>query len=475
MRISDLLQEAKELERVTLLKSLKDVLSRVRKQQEKESHLKESHFSKECSEVLHTGPSSSKRLKKLFTRLRAFYKSDGYQELKDKEDHPDVSLAHSLTLCPFTETINWSSFLKLIQPSTDGKLLQKLSEKRTALVQSGAYEKDRSLSYLIRHPHIFLRAFRSHPLGHFLLGWICPYDPRMAENYPCLLFEEKKAEGSILFSITPTPSVGLSTSLEAESLIQALANRQAGVASGCRPNLKAWIYVNLQSLRHGIEQARSTSLMELNERFENLFFGITLDVNSFFYKFYEEEQFSPVFIEQIQRWVLDKGNYSLNSPRGHFFPIPESKRHAWEKAFITMSEEAIGCLQDGTDQEKMRAYKELILVSLVRLWQGYVYGFFKQKGAPFELLSTVACKECIDRGGKLNAELVWALDKSQEDEREAKVVALFYGRALLARKRMIQKHRSDAFFDLIQCCSRPDLETLCHKAFTLGESICSSY
>ncbi len=466
MRITDLLHEAKELERVTLLKSLKTVLSRVRK---------DSEFSQECNEVVDGGIRPSRKLKKLFTRLRSFYTSEGYLLKKNEESHSDIELAHSLTLCPFTETINWSSFLKLVQPASNGKLLQKLSERREALVHLGAYEKDRSLSYLIRHPHIFMRAFRSHPLGHFLLGWAFPYDPRMAENYPCLLFEEKKEHGSILFSITPTPSIGLETSLEATTLLQALANRQLGGESSFRPHLKAWVYVNLQSLKMSIESDRSKSLMQLNERFQGLFYGITLDVNSFFYQFYEEEQFGSEFIEQIRRWVLDRDNYSLNTRTGHYFPIPEDKRGLWESAIRNISEEAAGCIQAGSEQAKVRAYKELILVSLVRLWQGYVYGIFKQRSEPFELLSTVACKECIDRGGKLNAELVWALDKSSDEEREAKSIALFYGRALLARKRMIQKHRSDAFFDLVQCCSKEDVERLCHHAFRLGVGIWTSY
>ncbi len=461
MRISELYSLAKEEERLSLIDTI---------QTHSEKYLHDntsidSSLAFQIAAILEAKRDSQTKLLLVFSLLRKFYLSEFYKKHKTDEGITDIGCAHTLALAPLLETNPWKSFFGLIQPNLSGSLSEKIQKKRAHLLENGAHQKGHSWKYMLLNPDVLLHAFRSHPIGHALLGWIWPYDPRLAENYPSLLLRE---EEKLYHAITPTPTIGVNPSLEALAIIQAIENRQKGRAKGravdYKKNVKGWVYINLQSLHKEIERRRSLSLMSLNSSFPEQFFGITLDVNSSFYRYYQEESFSNSFKERIHQWLFDPLNYTLSS-QGHYFPIAEKERPEWEERLRILSEEAFYLINTGTELEKQSAYKELMLLMIVRAWQGKIFRALSSRSDQIELLSTIACKECIDRGGKLNASLLWALDPSIDEEVEKKVIALFYGRALLARKRMIQPHRSDSFMDLVNVVPRMQVRDFCNRAF----------
>jgi hypothetical protein len=96
-------------------------------------------------------------------------------------------------------------------------------------------------------------------------------------------------------------------------------------------------------------------------------------------------------------------------------------------------------------------FHELCVLGLTRAWQGFCLQHVEG-----QVMSTIACKECIDRGGSVNAAFVWAFSNTTSlEKRTERVMAVLWGRPLLARRRLISECRSRNLAHLIEQIS-PD-------------------
>jgi hypothetical protein len=298
---------------------------------------------------------------------------------------------------------------------------------RKAAVGFGAHDTSHSLWYMLCHPKLVWSALTSVWIGHTLFGKVFPYDPKgFAKNISGLLFEEKRGENSsILWTMGPTPTLGNILAPETECALESLEQGEK------------WVYVNLQSLGCRDERPRSLTLLEASKRYQGRFCAASLSVDSPLYKGREGgdiQEHKKMLLNQLSRAIF------LKDTSWYFFSLQGKQKEMW----WSIVEEVVE-LSLALSQGLIPVFHELVVLGLIRAWQA-----FHMKDVN-RLISTIACKECIDRGGSVNAAFMWALlgDDVGKKERARKVMAILWGRPLLARRRLIDKSRTIGFQALV--------------------------
>jgi hypothetical protein len=387
-----------------------------------------------------------------------------------------------------------------LEQSTFPKVLQWLRE---AAITCHLTASDKTCEYILENKRIAFSALQGEVPGWRIawgekIGLLRPfrallsrardallgrYDPRMAENSSGTLFKERVGlQGSskeVVFMYTPSPTLGDEVSPEAEAFLQALENRQfmSKEELDKEPSYAQathWSFASLQNIDAPNEGFRAKSIMELNRRFPLSFTGITVSQDSGFYRDLDRhirgdkkveqsminhgrDGFTESYRDQMKTEVFGGGG-------GYRFPEPmdqdfESKgKQIIDYAFevVSLSSELTRPKQ-GTNETKKgyndklclwqwrqrAAFRELANLGIMRYWQ------LRSLGSQGTDVATCCCKECIDRGGKMMGEMMWALgDGSPETLKQ--VFTAVQGRALLSRNRIILPERLTPFLALTE-------------------------
>lgn len=299
---------------------------------------------------------------------------------------------------------------------------------RRAAVAFGAHDTSYSLWYALCHPRSVWSSFSGFWLGHRLFGKWFPFDPKgFAKNISGLLFEESIGDGFTLdWTMGPTPTVGDTVAPELERAIEGLKDRER------------WVYINLQSLGTRSERPRSLSLLDASKRHPGKFCAASLSVDSPLYLGKEGGdivEHKKMLLMQLSRAIF------LNETTWYFFSLESKEKEKWWSVTEEVVERAFSLAQGNRV-----VFHELVVLGLIRAWQAF-HGHDIDK-----LISTIACKECIDRGGSVNTAFLWALlgHDVEEKERALRVMAVLWGRPLLAKKRLIEKSRTKGFQALVK-------------------------
>ena len=286
-------------------------------------------------------------------------------------------------------------------------------------------------------------AFMGERVGTVLFHRYCPFDPKVfARNSSGQFMEEQfhDRHGKCLaidWTVGPTPTVEDHLAPETTAAIEALENR----TSSCFPHTM-WVYVNIQSLQGASERRRSTALFEASKRHPHAFRVASISVDAPFYlgKVPHLKTLDDHKKNLLQE--LHKGFHpTLQS--WYAFSLLEGEHQLWWHIVEEVVEKAAALAE--TADDTITSFHELMVLGLVRAWQGFCC---RQRDG--WVMSTVACKECIDRGGSINAAFVWALSKKEEPERAKEVMAVLWGRPLLARNRLIVSLRTEGFEALVR-------------------------
>jgi hypothetical protein len=304
-----------------------------------------------------------------------------------------------------------------------------------------------SLWYYLCHPRIAWSAFSSSLVGAKIVGRFFPFDPKgFAENAAgrlmTELFQSKNNESLQLdWMVGPTPTVGDRVAPELKAVVWAINEQRMGrrVSDDCSYN--RWIYVNLQRLHPSSERKRSIALFEASMDHPDAFCLASISVDAPLY-----QGLLPKFttVDDHAKELLRQLHESIFHPTGmkgwYAFVVKKEDRQEWWKCVETVIE-----LSKSLTAE-VRVFHELCVLGLIRAWQGFCVRDERGK-----VVSTIACKECIDRGGAVNAEFVWALsdEKMAEQERVKHVMSVLWGRPLLARRRLIESSRTRGFEALV--------------------------
>jgi hypothetical protein len=142
---------------------------------------------------------------------------------------------------------------------------------------------------------------------------------------------------------------------------------------------------------------------------------------------------------------------------------------AWRSAFQQITQIAYSALSNKScplsmDEERWNwchkaAYRELVHLSIIRYHQIQVsVDLAKQyPDREIHILQSSVCKESMDRGGKTNACLLWALGE-ESPELYKNVFAAFYARALLSRGRLILADRMEPMLALTLVMEQAEIQ-----------------
>ena len=301
------------------------------------------------------------------------------------------------------------------------------------------------LWHYLRHPRILWGAITGSTIGSTLIGRWFPFDPKaFGRNASGRIFSESfigQRPLTIDWSVGPTPTLGHHAAPETVAAVEAIESR----SSRCFPHTM-WIYVNLQSMGHIAEGRRSRALMALSTRHPSAFRMASISVDAPFY-LGQEKGLTTLSAHK------DRLHEELRKGKWYAFSLCEGEEAAWWRCVDVVVENAYAIAATS------EVFHELVVLGLVRAWQGFCC-----RQAAGTVLSTVACRECIDRGGSVNAAFVWALTEREED-RPSAVMAVLWGRPLLSRHRLICASRTRGFEALVRALSPKDVREFLDKVW----------
>jgi len=266
------------------------------------------------------------------------------------------------------------------------------------------------------------------------------YDPKaFGYNASGLLFSEDNLD----WTVGPTPTVGNHLAPEARAAIE-------GLGKSKKFSYSIWIYINLQSIQHETEKKRSKALWEAANEYPDRFRLASLSVDAPFYRGHS----SFTSVHKCRDHMLDQLSAAVYEPYGkswYAFSLFDHERDRWMACAEAVLEQTLEMAVD------IQTFNELVVMGLARAWQK-----FTLQG---KAISTIACKECIDRAGSLNAAFFWALCCRQcsEQEKAKKCMAILWGRPLLARSRLVEPSRTQGFESLLKAYSSDDVNEYLKK------------
>ena len=284
----------------------------------------------------------------------------------------------------------------------------------------------RPLWYYLCHPRFLWGTITGSTIGSLFLDRWFPFDPKaFGRNASGRIFSEHQID----WTVGPTPTLGSSVAPEAVAAVEAMERR----SSSLFPHTM-WIYVNLQSMGYIAEGRRSRALLALSARHPSVFRMASISVDAPFYL--GKERGLTTLHAHKERLVAE-----LRKGTWYAFSLKAGEETAWWRCVDFVVESAYAIATTPV------VFHELVVLGLVRAWQG-----FCSREADGKVLSTVACRECVDRGGSVNAAFVWAMTKHEEDRASA-VMAVLWGRPLLSRHRLIFASRTRGFEALVRTLS----------------------
>lgn len=289
-------------------------------------------------------------------------------------------------------------------------LLQKADRPDDLLFSGfdGLSENDRTLRYFLCHPKEVLQAMLSTRFGTYVP--FLQYDPKLhLRNLPGYVCDFSR---EVRLIYTPTPTARHQILPEFHGALQAMMNGSH--------HYQSWIYVNLQDLTCQDEVRRSQNIMRLNDQYPGTFFGITLTQDSGIYQY------------EAKKALLDRANFSLASPYGYYFPAKTiEEQHAWRQKLEQIIDLAdVVAKKLVPRQDRHSVFCDLVTLGIIE--------YFVDRVAKKPALFNASCKESIDRGGKINALLLWAKKGPSEI---TSVLSCLHARALCIRSRQIKDRR----------------------------------
>ena len=504
----------------------KNIHSSFKEYQFTQTHHFQKEYNKLCSEVCKIAHNLSlelenikdpkKNIAAVIKSLRACESNAAYQFLRENEAHPVIQYLHIIALVAFTQPVHLTAYSKfgdhLAEVTSKGleketpttfrlpneKPLPKLLRKaRDFGYKLGLIKDDLTLEYVIKHPSKSLSAFSSHWLGKKILGYLRPYDPNLdQENHQGAAYDEayrfdngEKVDSRRIYAATPT--IGDTVSGEAKLFLQAMQNRHFFSKEELKKDpypFLVWNCTNLQNITTSEEGSRSVAIMELAQQFPLSFYGISLTLDSDFYKAgvrghnekkiteqileNGKEPFNENYQKKMYNEIINPKNFTLekrkkaeNKGGGNYFPLrTEAERNQFSNDcewLIQLAFDAIPPSESLTGQElyafqwyQKAAFRELVTMGLIKYFEAKSAQKLasEQKENP-QMVTSAQCKECIDRGGRIDAAFIWG-STSDSKENEKLAFTAFHARALLCRSRLILPDRAEPFYALTQMCDQ---------------------
>lgn len=325
-------------------------------------------------------------------------------------------------------------------------------------------------------------------LPRILQGLFPQEDQRIAyENNPGALYTETlQSHGKTVHAhtvYTPGPTVGFEGSLEFRACLQAMENRQYTPIANDDYPYRGWIYTNLQDIASTLENPQSVGTMQLNEEYPDSFWGITISQDNPLMKGVEdEEQLNTEYQGNFLKSILDPDNYTLKNRKdhpggGYYFNVPEGLREQWKKDVEAIVAEAFEIAQGAQAEARKQgitlpnktvhsAFRDLAHLGMMSHYQKmFVDQLAKKATGEFHILESHICRSGMDRGGQVNAQLLFAslLKEGAEPIQEDLIAGVTFARAFLSRRRLLIEENLERTADLVQAISREKAQEFMKK------------
>ena len=171
----------------------------------------------------------------------------------------------------------------------------------------------------------------------------------------------------------------------------------------------------------------------------------------------------------LKKMLLLPEIYDKYTKNWYFFSIYEQEDQAfWHDCLselIDIAYTTINELELTNTRQTHKAFQELVIYLIVRAWHGFI---LRKLPASSRILSTIACREGVDRGGALNGGLLGFLTSKTEQEKWIKAISVMWGRPLLFRARLNEEARAEGFFAISSLLPLERVQSLLLKAFEFG-------
>lgn len=419
--------------------------------------------------------------------LRKALHNPAYQALKMDESNPSVRFLHDLCLASYSDSAAIDAYRHIGEETLKlyGKEESPLSGKLRGLfagfeaggvatsnfevifnrMKNFTAEIGQAVHAILSNIPVFLH------LPRILQELFPQEDQRIAyENNPGALYTEKlRSHGKTVQAhtvYTPGPTVGFEGSPEFRATLQAMENRQHFRLSKEDTPFLGWFFSNLQNIASILENPQSVGLMQLIEEFPDSYGGITLAQDTPMMRGVDDEKrvLESTYREAFFQSLIHPDNYTLRHRKthpggGYYFPIPPNQRLEWEKAIKTIVEDAYRTMEPYASlppKTVLSTFRDLAHLGIMSHYQKMFVDRLAEKATgDFQILESHICRSGIDRGGEINAELLFASPpKDSLQISEEMVAGVSYARAFLTRRRLIIKEFLERVADLTQALPR---------------------
>lgn len=385
---------------------------------------------------------------------RQALRNPAYQLLKTDETNPCVHFLHAVCLASYANTAAITAYQHVGE-----EILKQLDAEESPLSHKlrNIYEQCAEGGVAVSNFEVIISRLKNFcaevgqvvhsvlsnipvflHLPRLLQGLFPKEDQRIFyENNPGALYTEtlrshgRNVQAHTVY--TPGPTVGFEGSPEFCACLQAMENSQFSQVNGVKL-FRGWFYTNLQNIASTLENPQSIATMKLNEEYPFSFWGITIAQNSPMMKGSGDDrrEFDDSYKEQFIESLLHRDNYTLNRRKAHpgggyYFPIPVGQRPQWENSMRSIVEEAFRVIQRSDRASLPRktvlsAFRDLAHLGLISHYQKMCVDQLAQHApGDFEILESHICRSGMDRGGEINAELLYAAPSQKK--RSAKVMS----------------------------------------------------
>ena len=299
-------------------------------------------------------------------------------------------------------------------------------------------------------------------------NWLANYFPKddqrgACENIPGALYEEtlqiKKMTIKARTVYTPSPTLGLEVAPEMKATLQGMENRHFQQIHEDSYPYTFLIYTNLQDLSSTFEKYQSFSLMNLNIEYPFSYSGITSAHDTDFFNATARVNrlgFTESYKTAYLQLLLQDANFverASQSYSGGGFIFPLDEKEEWKRLLPVIVDEAFEIINTNKKEihsdTLQEAFLELVNLGIIRLHQtrSLTNLAFRVPEKETNVLQVHACKGNIDRGGKTNPSLLWALGDCRWSDF---MISSLFSRALLERRRLLFHNRMVAISALIE-------------------------
>lgn len=478
----------------------------------------------------------TKANREFIQNLRELIKDPVYQYLKEDSSQPAIHLIHrcvsdiwnkapalsayievgaeiiGMTLKPKEEHGKTLTAEKQAEKSKSGKDIAELIEKSHKKVTS-IYSTDHGIPakavYAATHLRQALGSMNSEGEGSFAQFLSRgKYDSHgTLSNNPSLqgTTSLKWGEGDATINncYGGSPTIGDDEiAPEFEALLQAAENEQLKDPKNRDSTIPMVVnYNNLQDLNKKTgENARSSAIMKLNEKYPLSFRGTTFSKDSALYMMNKQKdvvwespkQFGPEMKKQLEKCFDDPKNVE----HGFYF---HGKKEDWSPIFNEVIDSAVKhfssrslakernkirqlegqileCLGKQPPDNEGAALKKAELIKEKKVFQGafqeYVYSMLnavlemesikslaEQGIKDPKIMAISACKENIDRGGMENTKYMYLRLSKGERHRATKITTVAHLRAIAVRDRAILEKRMPQVLNFLKTTDPDDFNT----------------